>query len=179
MTTHLQVIHPPLQSRHIIIAVKFVDCPVPILITETGCNHDMNILLPLLTAILLVRPLPVAVHKADPVSTEILARSSNSWNGKPLPPYPGETPEITILRVTIQPGAQLPRHYHPVINAGIMIRGELTVITEHGDELLLHAGDPIIEVVQTWHYGRNDGDKPAEIIVFYAGFAGSTLTVKE
>jgi hypothetical protein len=38
---------------------------------------------------------------------------------------------------------------------------------------------PLIEVVGTWHYGRNDGDVPAEIIVVYAGTADSEITVKK
>jgi len=39
--------------------------------------------------------------------------------------------------------------------------------------------DPIVEVVNTWHYGRNEGDKPAEIIVFYAGEKGDPVTIKK
>jgi hypothetical protein len=34
-------------------------------------------------------------------------------------------------------------------------------------------------VVNTWHYGINEGDLPAEIIVFYAGVVDSPITVKE
>ena len=35
-----------------------------------------------------------------------------------------------------------------------------------------------MEVVHTWHYGINDGDGPAEIIVFYAGEKDTPITVK-
>ena len=51
-------------------------------------------------------------------------------------------------------------------------------MTEDKKTLHLKAGDPIVEVVDTWHYGRNDGDTPAEIIVFYAGVKGTPITVK-
>jgi len=108
-----------------------------------------------------------------------LARSGNSWDGSRLPAYPTGQPEITILDITIPPGAQLPVHKHPVINAGVLVEGELTVVTKDGKKLHLQKGDPIVEVVSTWHYGKNDGTAPARIIVFYAGTAGSQLSVKQ
>lgn len=106
-----------------------------------------------------------------------LIKSSESWDGHPLPPYKTGTPEITILRITIPPGFSLPMHTHPVINAGVLLKGQLTVTTEEGQVLRLKQDDPIIEVVDTWHYGKNDGDEPAEIIVFYAGVKGESVTV--
>jgi hypothetical protein len=47
--------------------------------------------------------------------------------------------------------------------------GQLTVVTADGKTLHLKAGDPIVEVVKTLHYGINQGKIPAEIVVFYAG----------
>ena len=97
----------------------------------------------------------------------------------PLPAYPGGAPEVTILRIHIPPGATLPLHEHPVINAGVLLRGELTVTTQDGETLNLTAGKPIVEVVDTWHSGRNKGHETAEIIVFYAGVTGEPITVKK
>ena len=108
-----------------------------------------------------------------------LVKSTVSWNGQPLPAYQTGTPEITILKITIPPHHTLPLHKHPVINAGVLLKGELTVITESGKVLNLKPNDPIVEVVDTWHYGRNDGDKPAEIIVFYAGSKNEPITTKK
>jgi len=108
-----------------------------------------------------------------------LAKSPRSWNGQSLPAYPSGQPEVTILRITIPPGAKLPRHQHPVINAGVLLKGELTVVADNGQTLHLTAGDPIVEVVDNWHYGSNEGTEAAEIIVFYAGAAGTPVTVQE
>ncbi len=113
------------------------------------------------------------------VEVKVLAKSSSSWDGMVLPDYPKGRPEITILRIVIPPGVQLPLHKHPVINAGVMLGGELTVVTEEGETLLLKEGDSIVEVVNKWHYGKNNGNKPAVIIVFYAGESGGLITVKE
>lgn len=74
---------------------------------------------------------------------------------------------------------KLPWHKHPVINAGILLKGELTVVAEDDTILNMRAGDTIVEVVGKWHYGKNEGDEPAEIIVFYAGTQGVPLTIKK
>jgi quercetin dioxygenase-like cupin family protein len=120
---------------------------------------------------------PAAFGGQD-VEVRTLAKAAKSWDGADLPDYPRGGPEITILRIVIPAGTRLPRHYHPVINAGVLIRGELTVRAESGKTLRLKAGEAIVEVVDTWHYGINEGDGPAEIIVFYAGKAGEPISVK-
>jgi quercetin dioxygenase-like cupin family protein len=108
-----------------------------------------------------------------------LVKTNQSWNGEPLPAYPSCQPRITILRISIPAGARLDTHTHPVINAGVLISGELTVFTKDGKTLHLKEGDPIVEVVNTLHYGINQGKAPAEIIVFYAGTADMPITVVE
>ncbi len=110
---------------------------------------------------------------------DVLVKTSRSWNGNSLPGYPTGTPEVTIMRIRIPAGTTLPWHTHPVINAGVLISGELTVTTRSGNILEMKAGEPIVEVVDTWHYGKNTGKIPADIIVFYAGTTGSPVTVKE
>ena len=116
---------------------------------------------------------------ADNVSTQVdvLAKTSKSWNGADLPRYSWGKPEVTLLRISIPPHTDLAWHKHPVINAGVMISGELTVITDKQDTLHLKAGDPIVEVVETWHFGKNEGDEAVDIIVFYAGVKNKDITI--
>ena len=118
------------------------------------------------------------VDNINNVAVETLAKSSTSWDGQTLPGYPKGKPEITILRIKIPSGAILPMHYHPVINAGVLLSGELTVVAKDKKTLHLKAGDSIVEVVNKAHYGKNEGSKTAEIIVFYAGIIGKPITVK-
>ncbi|MBZ2172553.1 cupin domain-containing protein [Nitratidesulfovibrio sp. SRB-5] len=122
------------------------------------------------------RPLQPA---SQAVSSVQLVQSERSWDGATLPAYPQGQPQVTILRITIPAGARLPLHHHPVINAGVLTRGQLLVTTSDGKELRLAAGDPIVEVVNNPHQGFNPGSEPAEIIVFYAGQAGTPLAVKQ
>jgi quercetin dioxygenase-like cupin family protein len=112
-------------------------------------------------------------------TSELLTESFLSWNGDSLPAYPSGKPKISIIKVTIPPHSELPHHYHPVINAGVLLKGELTVIDVKGNVLEMKAGDPIVEVVNVIHYGKNNGDEPAEILVFYAGTEGMEIVVKD
>jgi len=110
-------------------------------------------------------------------TVETLLQTTLSWNGNELPAYPDGLPEISILKVSIPPHSELGMHKHPVINAGVLVKGELTVITTDQDTLHMKSGDALSEVVDTWHYGVNEGDETAEIIVFYAGEVGEPLSV--
>lgn len=120
-----------------------------------------------------------AANKESPPVVKELVKTTQSWNGAVLPAYPQGQPEITILRISIPAGTKLHTHRHPVINAGVLLSGQLTVVTADGKTLHLKAGDPIVEVVDTLHYGINEGKVPAEIVVFYAGVAGKPITVVE
>jgi quercetin dioxygenase-like cupin family protein len=135
----------------------------------------------LICAVWLAILLSSAVYAGDPadIKVETLAKTSSSWDGAPLPAYPAGRPEITILRITIPAGTNLPLHTHPVINAGVLLSGELTVVTEKDETLVLKAGDPIVEVVNKRHYGKNTGAEPAQILVFYAGTPEMPISVKQ
>jgi len=112
------------------------------------------------------------------IVVETLAKSSSSWDGEALPAYPQGKPEVTILRIKIPAGAKLEMHNHPVINAGVLLAGELTVVKEDNKTLHLKAGDSIVEIVNKNHYGKNEGTETAEIIVFYAGVVNKSTTLK-
>ena len=116
-------------------------------------------------------------NKIKETTVITLAETSKSWDGKTLPKYPDGNPKVTILKIIIPPKTKLKLHKHPEINAGILLKGELTVISEHNDTLNLSAGDPIVELVNTWHYGINNGNEPSEIVVFYAGIENMPITV--
>jgi len=119
-----------------------------------------------------------AEQLGDTITSQTLVKSTQSWDGSQLPAYPSGQPEIRILKITIPAGVTLPLHQHPYINAGVLIKGELTVISKAGKELHMSAGDPIVELVNSWHLGKNSGSVPAEIIVFYAGIKGQPITIK-
>ena len=116
-------------------------------------------------------------NKITEVEVTTLVKTTKSWNGDSLPRYLEGNPEITILKIVIPPNTKLPLHKHPEINAGVLLKGNLRVVSKDNDTLNIKTGEPIVELVNTWHYGENIGNKPAEIIVFYAGVKGTPITV--
>lgn len=127
----------------------------------------------------LLLAVPALGQSPGSLRVDTLAKTGRSWDGAALPPFASGTPEITILKITIPPRTALPLHLHPVINAGYLLRGQLVVVTEDKKTLQLEAGEAIVEVVNKWHYGKNEGEEPAEIVVFYAGIAGEPVSIKE
>ena len=99
------------------------------------------------------------------------------WNQQPIRPIHIEHPQITMLRITIPAGEKLVMHKHPILNIGYLTKGELTVRSDKGEELVLKPGDPIVELVDTWHYGESTGEGDAEIVVTYVGEHGDDLSI--
>jgi quercetin dioxygenase-like cupin family protein len=137
-------------------------------------NIRKNIIIGLLAVFLFLSFKQIEKAKTEVVT---LAETTKSWNGDDLPNYPEGKPKITVLKITIPPHFKLSVHKHLVINAGVLIKGKLTVVDENKNTLHLKAGDALVEMVNKYHYGINEGNKPAEIIVFYAGAEGIPITV--
>ena len=121
------------------------------------------------------------VHYTDipGVKANVLIKTTQSWNGGDLPAYGEGQPEISIIRYQIAPGATLPMHMHPVINAGLLIKGQLTVTKKTGETLTLNAGQPIVELFKEWHYGTNPGKEAVDLVIVYAGTVGTPLVIRE
>ena len=109
--------------------------------------------------------------------SETLIRTDAYWNKQTIKPIHIEHPQITILRITIPAGKKLSIHKHPILNIGYLTKGELTVRTENGETLVLKPGDPIVELVDVWHYGESTGSEDAEIVVTYVGDKEDSLSI--
>jgi quercetin dioxygenase-like cupin family protein len=119
-------------------------------------------------------------HDPEPsVKVQLLAKSTESWDGTDLPDFSEAQTEVTMLKITIAPKSTMDMHKHPVINAGYMLSGSLTVHSENGRILKINEGDAIVEMVNHWRYGVNESDRPVTILVTYFGPFGSKLSVKK
>ena len=118
-------------------------------------------------------------HGAESLGVKIerLANATKQWDGVLLPNYPQGQPEIKILRIRIPAGVTLPWHYHPVINAAVILDGKLELHLQNGTKKTYESGDALIEVVNTLHSGKAIGDKDVNLIVFYAGEKGRQTTI--
>ena len=110
-------------------------------------------------------------------NSETVIQTDSHWNGQPIKPLNIKNPKVTILRITIPAGEKLAMHKHPILNIGYLTKGELTVRSDKGDVLVLKPGDPIVELVNEWHYGESTGSGDAEIIVTYVGDKDDELSV--
>ncbi|MCL9776105.1 cupin domain-containing protein [Vibrio methylphosphonaticus] len=127
---------------------------------------------------LLLTLMTLASYSSLAATSVDLVKSTQSWDGTPLPTYHLTQPEVTIKEIIIEPGERLPLHIHPVINAGVLLEGTLTVKLKE-KEITLNAGDGLIEVMNKPHFGINPGTTPAKIIVFYLAEKGETVTLLE
>lgn len=111
------------------------------------------------------------------VTVQELANSTKEWDGENLPSYPSGQPEVTVLRIKIPAGVTLPWHYHPVINAAVILEGTLELYLKNGVTKKYGPGDALIEVVNTIHAGKALGSTDVDLVAFYAGEKGVPTTV--
>ena len=112
------------------------------------------------------------------VSTELI-RTSQSWDGVELPDYLQGKPEIVGIKYEIPAGQKLGMHFHPVMNFGILVQGDLTIISEAGLEKTVHEGEAVVEMVGTVHHGENRGTKTVVLYMFYLSQEGMDLSVHQ
>lgn len=112
------------------------------------------------------------------IKTTELIRTSESWDGAPLPDFPAGQPELRVLRLDFPVGAKTGWHHHPVINYGIVQQGELTIVCQDGREKTFHEGEALVEVIGTVHRGENRGAKPVILNMFYFSAPGAEITIQ-
>jgi len=104
-----------------------------------------------------------------------LMQTSTTWAGQPLE-YPQGQAEVSAVEITLAPGAETGWHSHPVASFAYVLEGELEVTLEDGRQHRARRGQALAEVVGLAHNGRNIGEGPVRLIVFYTATPGTTLT---
>lgn len=112
------------------------------------------------------------------VTKEELIRTSQSWDGVELPDYFQGRPELVAVKYVFPAGQKLGWHHHPVINYGVLVQGELTIIGQDGKEKVVHEGEAVVEMVNTIHHGENRGTKPVILYMFYLSQKDLPLAVQ-
>ena len=112
------------------------------------------------------------------VRTTELLRTSQSWDGAELPEYLKGRPEIVAIKYDVPAGEKLGWHHHPVMNFGILVQGELTIVSEDGTEKVVHEGEAVVEMVGTVHHGENRGTKAVVLYMFYLAQPGLPLSIQ-
>lgn len=110
-------------------------------------------------------------------SVELL-RTCQSWDGADLPDYPQGQPELVAIKYIIPPGKKLNWHHHLVMNHGVLVQGELTIIALDGRIKVVRAGEVVVEMVDTIHHGENRGTEPVVLYMFYLSQKDKPLSVQ-
>jgi quercetin dioxygenase-like cupin family protein len=119
------------------------------------------------------------MENSSKVNTSVLVETTKSWDGSAFPAYPTGTPQVVIKHFFFPPHAVTDWHSHPVINAGMILSGELTIVCENGEEKTFKAGEPIVEISNRKHRGENRTDSVTEMVMFYASTPGEPLAVND
>ncbi|MGZ8183674.1 MAG: cupin domain-containing protein [Methylobacter sp.] len=117
-----------------------------------------------------------ALNENAAIKVTPLLKTTTSWDGKPIV-YPKGQSEVTASIVEIAPEAETGWHEHPVPALGYIMEGELELRLATGAVKILHPGDVLPESVGVLHNGRNIGEEPVKILVFFIGEVGSPLSV--
>jgi quercetin dioxygenase-like cupin family protein len=108
---------------------------------------------------------------------EILLQTTQSWNGKPYTHYPTGQPQLTTIKLTIEPHTALPWHTHPFPNVVYVLSGSLTLHDKaSGKTHVVHQGEAVGESVDDIHRGES-GDEPTVLLITYAGTPGVPTSV--
>ncbi len=107
-----------------------------------------------------------AAHAADApkvVVTPVL-RTNTTVTGQPI--LVPDHPDVIVSIATFPPGARIAEHQHPHPHYVYVLEGVLTVVnTDAGKTFEVKAGDFVVEMQDTWHYGINKGVVPVKLLV--------------
>jgi quercetin dioxygenase-like cupin family protein len=109
---------------------------------------------------------------AAPVVTP-LANTDRTITGQPI--VAPDHPTVIATMLTFAPGERTAIHKHLWPHYGYMLEGVLTVTnTETGQSVDLHAGEFLVEMQNTAHYGENRGSVAVKILIVDTVPAGTT-----
>ena len=108
--------------------------------------------------------LALCAARAADVQVTPVARTSTTITGQPI--IVPEKPDVIVSIATFPPGARLPEHQHLHPHYVYVLQGVLTVVnTDANKTLEVKAGDFVVEMQDTWHYGINNGAVPVKLLV--------------
>jgi len=110
---------------------------------------------------------------------DVLLKTTSTWDNTNYKKLKIKKPEVTVLKIVINVNEELPMHKHDLVNIAYVKKGTLTVITDDNKEITLHEGEVLPELVGKYHYGKNTGNEPVELVVFYIGEIGTPLSVNK
>lgn len=104
-------------------------------------------------------------HAADAPKVQIapVARTNVTVTGQPI--IVPSRPDVIVSIATFPPGSRLPEHRHPFPHYVYVLDGVLTVVnTSTHKTFEAKAGEFVVEMQDTWHFGINNGTVPVRLL---------------
>lgn len=138
-------------------------------------------ILPLALATSLALPIASCSTKEElsseikPVIVKTLLSATESWNGDSYK-YPRGKSQITLQRITAQPGFKTPLHSHPQPGIAYVVKGRLSCGTIDGKVLEVGSGESFATPQDTIHFCESVASEAALVFVVSAGIEGQKVT---
>ena len=88
-------------------------------------------------------------------------------------------PQVIVSTYEIPAGAVPPFHKHPFPRYAYVMAGDLSVVNRDTNETYRYkTGDFIVEVIDQWHMGRNEGKTPVKLLVIDQVESGKSNVVQ-
>lgn len=110
---------------------------------------------------------------------DVLLKTTQTWDNANYKKLKIRKPEVTVLKIIINVNEELPMHKHDLVNIAYVKKGTLTVVTDDNKEITIREGEVLPELIGKYHYGKNTGKEPVELVVFYIGEKGTPLSVNK
>ena len=136
-------------------------------------NKTLKLMTMLFIMILSTTTLSYAAEK------QVLLKTTSTWDNAEYKKLKIKNPEVTVLKIIIYVNEELPMHKHDLVNIAYVKKGTLTVITDDNKKITLHEGEVLPELIGKYHYGKNTGKEPVELVVFYIGEKNTPLSVNK
>lgn len=113
---------------------------------------------------------------ADAQQLPAMTQQTQNIKRTPLQKFdvPGSNSETVIGLAEVGPNVNIGRHTHPGLESGYMLEGEMTLLVEGKEPLLVKAGDSYQVPFGAIHDGKS-GDKGAKVIATYVVEKGKPL----
>ena len=112
----------------------------------------------------------------EPVVVETLISATESWNGDSYD-YPKGKAQMTLQRITAQPGFKTPLHFHSQPGIAYVVKGNLACGDLNGKSLKVAPGESFATPQDSVHYCESVGSEAALVFVTSAGAKGQKLTL--
>jgi quercetin dioxygenase-like cupin family protein len=118
-------------------------------------------------------------HPNAPVGVKLtpILETTTTFSGQPIR-FPQGDNQLSAVLAEVAPGGQVGKHMHPVPLFVYILEGTLTIEMEGHGTHAFSAGQGLAEVVNTWHNGRNLGDKPVRFLIVFAGQKGTPNLIR-